>query len=250
MFSTQRMTFVQNSRCRTASLVAFLVIFTGCATNQNVQQIDQLESVKENPRVILMPPDIRYYLLTAGGVSEPHAEWTEAAQVNFTTAMRDFAESMGTDLTIVDPDNLGATHIEYEKLHSAVGLTILNHQIGMFKLPSKGHGEVFDWSLGPGINALADEHDAEYGLFVYYRDYQASGGRVAFAILAAAAGVGVATGSEHGFASLVDLRTGDIVWFNVVNVGSGELRDEASAAATVDALFADIPTNRSPDQVE
>ncbi len=215
-----------------------------------MQQIDQLESVKENPRVILMPPDIRYYLLTAGGVSEPHAEWTEAAQANFTTAMRDFAESMGTDLTIVDPDNLGATHIEYEKLHSAVGLTVLHHQFGMFKLPSKGNGEVFDWSLGPGINALADEHDAEYGLFVYYRDYQASGGRVAFAILAAAAGVGVATGSEHGFASLVDLRTGDIVWFNVVNVGSGELRDEASAAATVDALFADIPTNRSPDEVE
>ncbi len=250
MFSTQRMTFVQNSRCRTASLLAFLVIFTGCATTQNVQQIDQLESVKENPRVILMPPDIRYYLLTAGGVSEPHAEWTEAAQANFTTAMRDFAESMGTDLTIVDPDNLGATHIEYEKLHSAVGLTVLHHQFGMFKLPSKGNGEVFDWSLGPGINALADEHDADYGLFVYYRDYQASGGRVAFAILAAAAGVGVATGSEHGFASLVDLRTGDIVWFNVVNVGSGELRDEASAAATVDALFADIPTNRSPDEVE
>jgi hypothetical protein len=215
-----------------------------------VQQIDRLESVKENPRVILMPPDIRYYLLTAGGISEPHAEWTEAAQANFTTAMGNFAESIGTDLTIVDPDNLGATHIEYEKLHSAVGLTILTHQFGMFKLPSKGNGEVFDWSLGPGISALADEHDADYGLFVYYRDYQASGGRVAFAILAAAAGVGVTTGTEHGFASLVDLRTGDIVWFNVVNVGSGELRDEASAAATIDALFRDIPTNRSPDETE
>lgn len=248
MFSARSMTFVDKHRARTASLLASMVIFTGCATSQNVQQIDQLESVKENPRVILMPPDIRYYLLTAGGVAEPHAEWTEAAQTNFTVAMGDFAESIGTDLAIVDRDNLGDTHIEYEKLHSAVGLTILQHQFGMFKLPSKGNGEVFDWSLGPEISALADEHDADYGLFVYYRDYQASGGRVAFAILAAAAGAAVATGSEHGFASLVDLRTGDIVWFNVVNVGSGELRDEASAAATVDALFKDIPTNEAPGE--
>jgi hypothetical protein len=248
MFLARRITFVNKNRARTASLLTVMAIFAGCATSQNVKQIDQLESIKENPRVILMPPDIRYYLLTAGGVSEPHAEWTEAAQANFTTAIGDFAESIGTDLTIVDRNNLGAAHIEYEKLHSAVGLTILQHQFGMFKLPSKGNGEVFDWSLGPEISVLADEHDADYGLFVYYRDYQASGGRVAFAVLAAAAGVGVATGSEHGFASLVDLRTGDVVWFNVVNVGSGELRDEASAAATVDALFKDIPTNEAPDE--
>lgn len=247
MYSARSMAFVNKNRARTASLLALMVFFAGCATSQNVQQIDRLESVKENPHVILMPPDIRYYLVTAGGVAEPHAEWTEAAQANFTTAMEHFAESIGTDLTIIDRNNLGATHIEYEKLHSAVGLTILQHQFGMFKLPSKGNGAIFDWSLGPGISALADEHDADYGLFVYYRDYQASGGRVAFAVLAAAAGVGVTTGSEHGFASLVDLRTGDVVWFNVVNVGSGELRDEASAAQTVDALFKNIPTDKAPD---
>ncbi len=121
----------------------------------------------------------------------------------------------------------------------------------MYTLPSKGNGQVFDWSLGPGISALADEHDADYGLFVYYRDYQASGGRVAFAILAAAAGAAVATGSEHGFASLVDLRTGDIVWFNVVGAGSGELlREETGAAAAVNTLFQDIPTNRGVGEVE
>ena len=81
------------------------------------------------------------------------------------------------------------------------------------KLPSKG--ENFDWSLGPGVASIGQQHDADYALFVHYRDYQASGGRVAFAILAAAAGVGVPMGGEMGFASLVDLKTGDIVWFPV-----------------------------------
>ena len=35
----------------------------------------------------------------------------------------------------------------------------------------------------------------------------------------------------------------DIVWFNVVGAGSGELRDEKGAVAAVNTLFKDIPTN-------
>jgi len=67
---------------------------------------------------------------------------------------------------------------------------------------------------------------------------------VALAILAAAAGASTNAGSEGGFASLVDLRTGDIVWFNVVSAGAGELRDANGAALAVDTLFRDIPAGR------
>jgi len=251
MLLNRQMATEDRIRCRIAALLGILAVFAGCASTQNAQQIEILETVAENPRVILMPPDIKYYLVTTGGIPEPHVEWTEAAERNFGNAIQEFAVSIGTDLTIIDRNNLGATHIKYEKLHSAVGMTILDHQFGMFKLPSKGNGEVFDWSLGPEISALADEHDADYALFVYYRDQQASGGRVAFAILAAAATQSVmSTGAEYGFASLVDLRTGDIVWFNVVNAGSGELRDAEGAAMAVDQLFSNIPTNPAADKSE
>jgi len=235
----------ESRKSRILTGLALAALFSGCAATQNVQTIDRLESVAENPRVVLMPPDIKYYLLTAGGIPEPHKEWTEAAQANFATAMTDLAASMRSDLTFADPDNIGEPEIEYESLHSAVGMTVLNHHFGYVKLPTKGNGEVFDWSLGPGIKVLADKYHADYGLFVFYRDYQASGGRVAFAILAAAAlGAAVPMGAEQGFASLVDLKTGDIVWFNVVGSGSGELRDEKGAAAAVKTLFKDIPTNQ------
>lgn len=226
------------------------VLVAGCVATQNVQQIEKLESIADNPRVILMPPDIRYYLLSAGGLPEPHAEWTRLAQDNFTNATQDYAQSIGTDLKTLDPDDIGEVEFEYEKLHSAVGATILNHHFGMTKLPSKGNGQIFDWSLGPGVSRLADEHDADYALFVYYRDYQATGGRVAFAILAAAAGGYMQTGSEHGFASLVDLRTGDVVWFNVVGAGSGEMREESGAATAVRTLFKDIPAARETGDTE
>jgi len=219
-----------------------LVLATGCVATRNSQQIEHLDSIAENPRIVMMPPDIRYYLLTAGGIAEPHAEWTLDAQENFSAAARDFSTSIGTDMVILDPDDTSGLEVEYEQLHSAVGLTILDHHFGATKLPGKGNGQVFDWSLGPGVKELAEKHSADYALFVYYRDYQASGGRVAFAILAAAAGSYVPSGSEHGFASLVDLRTGNVVWFNRVGDGSGEMRQESGAAAAVKTLFSNFPT--------
>jgi hypothetical protein len=220
--------------------VTIAALLLGACAPMNVKQVDRLSTVRENPRILLMPPDIKYYLLTTGGVPEPNAEWTDAAQANFAEAVVNYAASIGTDLKVLDHDNMSALEVEYEELHSAVGFTVLNNYFGYAKLPSKA-GE-FDWSLGPDISQLADEHDADYALFAYYRDYQASGGRVAFAILAAAAGAATSVGSESGFASLVDLRTGDVVWFNVVNAGSGELRDKDGAALAVNNLFRDLPT--------
>lgn len=227
----------------------FLLLLTSCVTPVNVQQISQLESsTDERPTIVLMPPDIRYYLLTASGVPQRNAEWTEAAQSNFQKALLEYAKDIGADVRIVDRDNNSEAGVEYDTLHSAVGLMILQHYFGTMKLPSKAGS--FDWSLGPGVSELGRIYGADYALFVYYRDYQASGGRIAFAILAAAAGVSVGTGSETGFASLVDLNTGDIVWFNVVNAGKGELRDYTNAAAAVDNLFSNMPTARSDIRAE
>ena len=230
-----------------ATFVSLLII-SGCATTTTVQQINRLESVGESPAIALMPPDIRYYLLTAGGVPEPNAEWTDAAQNNFISATLDYAgTTMGAKLTTVDKNDLSDSEVRYDTLHSVVGATILANHFGTLKLPSKA-GE-FDWSLGPGVSTIAERYDADYALFVYYRDYQASGGRVAMTIFTALlTGIAIPIGAELGFASLVDLKTGDIVWFNVVNIGSGELRNREGAATTVRNLFKDIPTHKGDGQ--
>ncbi len=229
-------------------LASSLFLLAGCVTTgQSARQINQLQSIRENPRILLMPPDIKYYLLTAGGVTEPHREWTEAAQQNFSVALQEFTARIGTDLVTIDSAmSLGDEEDKYRRLHSAVGMTLQQHHFGMMHLPSKklpNNEWRFDWSLGPGVSEIGAKYNAEYLLFVFYRDYQASGGRVAFSILASIAGVGVSTGYEGGFASLVDLKTGDIVWFNTVAVGSGEMRDPNGARTAVERLFKDIPTS-------
>jgi hypothetical protein len=233
---------------KSISLLVLSIIFLGgCAVTQSASQISQLDSVGENPRILLMPPDIKYYLLTASGMTEPNVEWTEAAQHNFSVALQEYAASIGTDLATIDRSGALTDEEEmYRKLHAAVGITIQQHHFGTMALPTKklaNNERQFDWSLGPEIGSIGNKYNADYMLFVFYRDYQASGGRVLFSVLAAAVGVGVSTGYEGGFASLVDLKTGEVVWFNTVAAGVGEMRDPAGAKTAVEVLFKDIPTS-------
>ncbi len=84
-------------------LASSFVLFAGCVTmTQTASQINQLESIRENPRILLMTPDIKYYLHKAAGVSEPNREWTEAAQQNFSVALQEYAARIGTDLVTID----------------------------------------------------------------------------------------------------------------------------------------------------
>ncbi len=228
--------------CSFTAALALLLIVAGCVSTSSVKQIDRLEAVGENPKILVMTPDVKYYLFTAGGVPQPHAEWTKAARINFSNSLHIYATKRGIEIiTIDEEDQLTDTEISYQKLYSAVGSSILAHHFGELKLPTKQG--TFDWTLGPGVNVIGNRYSADYALFTFYRDYQASGGRLAFSFFAAMVGVGIVAGGEVGFASLVDLKTGDIVWFNQVAAGVGELREEDGAMATVNYLFKDMPEN-------
>ena len=61
-------------------------------------------------------------------------------------------------------------------------------------------------------------------------------------ILAAAIlGVGIQGGQQVGFISLVDLETGNILWFNRLISGGGDLRTLEPAFNATDNLLEDIP---------
>jgi hypothetical protein len=52
------------------------------------------------------------------------------------------------------------------------------------------------------------------------------------------------TGVQNGYASLVDLRTGQVVWFNRLFSATGDLREAKPAASTVDELLTGFPAVR------
>ena len=99
----------------------------------------------------------------------------------------------------------------------------------------------FEWTLGQRTTRLKEEYGAQYGLFVYMRDSYASAGRVGLMVGMAVLGVGIPLGQQVGFASLVDLQTGDIVWFNRMVAGAGDLRELGLARDSVQNLLDDFP---------
>jgi hypothetical protein len=107
------------------------------------------------------------------------------------------------------------------------------------KLPTKN--ERLDWSLGDAVQPLKARTGADYALFTWIRDTYASNERKATMIALALLGA-ISTGGEQiGYASLVDLNSGRVVWFNDLRRMSGDLRDERSAMETVETLLEGFP---------
>lgn len=224
-------------------LAAAVAILAACAPMATQRQATQLgREAGRDPVIVVMPFDVELSELTAGGLEEPRAEWTTAALEHMRAALEQEAKRYKVKLVDYQPDRGTpedqSTSLELQKLHRAVGGSVLvHHYLPGLQLPSKG--EKFDWSLGPAVATIARNHSADYALFLFVRDSYASAGRVAIMVVAAIAGVGVPGGAQVGFASVVDLKTGDIVWFNRLVRGHGDLRTPDAAAETVKVLVSD-----------
>ncbi len=195
-------------------------------------------------KILIMPLDIELSELTAGGLKEPKADWTQAAKTHIMSALDKSMRAVNANIQSCDPSvetpEQARINQQLSKLHEVVGGTILIHKyIPAFNLPTKK--DSFDWTLGGGVKTLKDLYDADYAMFIYIRDSYASGGRKALIVGAALLGVTVQGGAQRGFVSLVDLNTGDIVWFNRIARGHGDLRSEKPATETVTYLLKGCP---------
>lgn len=229
---------------RAVLLLGCVCVLSGCVTMTPLKRAGLGASSAPGVRVLLMTPDVQLSEVTAAGLEEPNAQWTEQGRRNVSTALSQFmASRSAVSVPYREPRHGSASahsHLQLLKLHEAVGGTILVHKYNeAMMLPTKA--QRFDWTLGPDARLLAEEYDADYALFVLLHDSYASGERVAMMVAMAAFGVGLQGGIQRGFASLVDLRSGDIVWFNVLVRGSGDLRTPEAAKDAVTALLLEVP---------
>lgn len=237
-------------RCRTAVCAAMLaaVALPGtaaevaqAATQANKPGLPVWAGPVGGTRLLIMKPDVEVGLLTAGGVMEPNQVWTEQATQNLLKAVGVAAGARG--IATVDgmaPPPVPAALDDAQRnaivhLQSVVGMEALLHGVGgPAVLPTKKAR--FDWTLGPEAGALRDGYGADYALFLYARDSFSSTGRVVMTLL-----IGVPGGQRSGFGSIVDLRTGDIVWIKANVSIAGDLRTEAGALDLIDDLFRSLP---------
>ncbi len=193
--------------------------------------------------LLVVPPDLELFSISAGGVTEPRADWTSAAQRHFREALHARRKAFGTrfkELTARELDEFA----ELSALHGAVADTVFQHHVvgGAWRLPTKPGG--LEWSMGEAVAPLREKTGADYALFISIRDSYASAERKAAMVAMAFLGVGLAGGSQVGYASLVDLRDGRLVWFNALRRATGDLREPGSAEETLDALLQAFPAAR------
>jgi|WetSurMetagenome_2_1015567.scaffolds.fasta_scaffold10368_4 hypothetical protein len=236
--------FAVPSRAMVLLLVlAVLIACGGCATASS-QRGDHCATPPASTNVLLIEPDIILFELTAGGLEEPRADWTEAAKANVGKKLAESLQKTGDKLIPHQlPANAPAkmhTQEQILKLHEVVGQTVLIHKyIPIYELPTKQG--CFDWGLGECVRTLKEDTGADYALFVYLRDSYTSPGRAALMVAAALFGVGIQGGVQLGFASLVDLQTGQIVWFNRLVSPVGDLRTPEAAEKAIQELLVNNP---------
>ncbi|HEX6317869.1 MAG TPA: hypothetical protein VFZ84_03265 [Burkholderiales bacterium] len=223
---------------RVAALAAVLAIAPAVAAAQSKNLAPGFTDLPKDALVAIMPADIELFSMSAGGVLEPKADWTEAATKHFRAALVAKNKQLGLqskEVSEQDADELA----EVNALHAAVAQAIALHHFGPLGLPTKD-GKL-DWSLAEAVRPVKAATGARYALFSWVRDSYASAERKAAMIGMALLGIGIPMGQQTGYASLVDLETGQVLWFNRLARPSGDLREPEPAAETVEALLSSFP---------
>jgi hypothetical protein len=231
-------------------LLLACALFAGCSTTDVRTASDATGApINVHGSVVLIEPDIELYEVMAGGMQEPRPEWTAAARRAYPAAVRELLAAHGTRLLpdFVPPSALQSPASpdsdrmrQLLLLNQAVANSIVLHSQPDADLATK-HGR-FDWTLGPGVAVLSNATGADYALFTYVRDSYTGNGRAAMRVVGALLLSGdIGGGEQVGLASLVDLRSGQVVWFNLLRDENGDLRTTDGARATVASLLKQVP---------
>ena len=234
------------------ALVAGLLV-SGCVETRQYADM-QFTPPQGDYKLLVLRPDISVGSITAGGMVEPRADWTEQARASVTEALKAQQAARGAKTLFIDrrtelPGVTADEIAEVERINLAVAQSIVLHKyLGQY-LPTK-RGKGLDWTLGQDAVRIGQKAGYDYTLFLHAEDQVASTGRIALGVLGVAGcfvgfcapNIGGAT--QLNYASLVDLKTGQVVWFNVVRAGSqvpgikfGDLRTREGAEQMIERLL-------------
>lgn len=225
-----------------ASLMAIPAYAAMSATNPAL-----LRSADSRPnKVVLLPPQVFVYELSAGGVSTRKADWEATARANLSSAAIRLARDAGlfevTPAPSLDP-------VVQEQLDAHIGLyDRVADSIFVYGRGEKSawahKKEEFDYTIGPGLAFLREQTGADAALIVLGSDYISSSGRKAAFVVGLALGVVMPLGQSFISAGVVDLKTGDVQWMGFDSSSSMDTRNPENVDELMQKLYATWPAKR------
>lgn len=195
-------------------------------------------------RIVLMRPNIRVGSQSTGGMNEPNADWTRQAREYLALALRGAQAKLGNSVVDYDEGPSGEAPLmtQYSQLFNSVADSVIQYQFFPGnRLPTKKRKGSFDWSIGSDLGRLQSLEGADYALFISTDDSYGSTDRKVLQIFAAMGGIGITSGMHAGYAGLVDLRTGELVWLNADRQMGGDVRTPDGAVKRVQQLLEGFP---------
>ena len=188
-------------------------------------------------KIVLLPPQVFVYELSAGGVPTRMADWEATARDNIVAAATRLAQQAGFELVPAPTlDPLLADQLEaHIGLYDRVAQSVFVYGRGDQEAWAHKKNE-FDYTVGPGLAFLREHTGDDAALIVLGSDFISSGGRRAAFIAGLALGIVMPLGQSFITAGIVDLTTGDVLWMSF----DSSLSMDSRAPADVDSLMRDL----------
>jgi len=204
-------------------------------------------------QVVVLQPEFRVFVQSAGGTREIEPGWTEQAQNALALAVERhlrhdarFTVAAPVEPATAEEATLLREHVELFKI-------IASNSSMMIRFGGKAWQEKklqYDYTLGDGLALYGDRSNADYAFMIGGAQVKQTGGSIFMQLaLAGTLGVVMPGGGTYLMLALVDMRTGDIVWFNSLEGGEvfgmtgSDLRKEGAADEIVGRLFDPFPAS-------
>jgi len=235
---------------RRGLIVLCVVALCGCATSRTSVHRDLAQVDRSLPRkVLLLPVEIRVHEISVGGVVEKVDDWSDQASANARRYIKSLANGRKV-FQVVEAPPLGADdkaqldqHVAlYEVVAGSADLALMS-PIGAWRERAKD----FDYTLGPGLKPLAEHTGIDAAMILTGTDYISSAGRKAamamgVVLSALAGGIFVPQGGiSFVSVGVVDMRTGNLLWFATDQSGTTDLRNELDVQRMLEQMFQTYP---------
>jgi hypothetical protein len=221
---------------------------SGCATHEPATP--RLGWLQTEKRIVVFPPDVALARITTQGI-EPRADWTQSARALLVSHLARNVSRRGIVAIQLDKP------VDPNEVQVAKRYAVYSEEQPEATAPAT------ETASAPDTQAVRERYKADYAMFFHLHDYRTSVGQVASnvvgkvvvdAALATAAvaataghfiwlpnGLRASDASRVAVVSIVDLRTGIVVWSKTSTDTSGDMRDEHDSRDFIDETMAEAP---------